>query len=119
MAVFYKRSTAMRLLALILLCAIHAPALADNVATCILDTVPKTNNDVAAGFAIKACFEAHPASWKAVERGSGRGFFGYASGKECLAKKGSSTPSYKAGEAIYVACKCLYDPPAPGQVTCP
>ena len=93
--------------ALLLLTA--TPAFAANYATCILDTLPGTQNDVAAYAAMQVCQGKHPGGLDTVQQGSGRGFFGYDSGAECTAKKAGDTRSQRAAYIIGGACRKLYD----------
>ena len=97
--------------ALLLLAA--APAFAANYATCILDKMPGTQNDVAASAIYQVCQSQHPAGMDGVTQGSGRGMFGFKSGPECTAKKAGDTRSNRAAVAIGVACRRLYDEPNP------
>lgn len=86
-----------------------APAFAANYATCILDKMPGTQNDVAATAIYQVCQSQHPAGMDGVTQGSGRGMFGFKSGPECTAKKAGDTRSNRAAVAIGVACRRLYD----------
>lgn len=88
-----------------------APVFAANYATCILDTLPGTQNDVAAYAAMQVCQGKHPGGLDTVQQGSGRGFFGYDSGAECTAKKAGDTRSQRAAYIIGGACRKLYDEP--------
>lgn len=97
--------------ALLLLFA--APAFAANYATCILDKMPGTQNDVAATAIYQVCQSQHPAGMDGVTQGSGRGMFGFKSGPECTAKKAGDTRSNRAAVAIGGACRRLYDEPNP------
>ena len=100
----------MRLLPIALLLATCAPAWAANCATCILDKMPGTQNDVAASAIYQVCQSKH-GSIQTVAQGSGRGMFGYDSGAECTAKKAGDTRSTRAAYMIGVACRKLYDEP--------
>lgn len=101
----------MRHLAAIALLA-AAPAFAANFATCLLDKLPGTQNDVAAQAVYQVCKSKH-GGLQAVAQGSGRGLFGYDSGAECTAKKAGDTRSNQAAHMIGVACRKLYDEPNP------
>lgn len=90
-----------------------ASAVADNYATCLLKNLPGIHNDPAARAAINLCLSEHPGGNNSVQQGSGRGLFSYKSGAECAMKKAGSTQSQLAGTGIYVACRKLYDEPAP------
>jgi len=94
-------------LAILLLAS--APAFAGNFATCILDKIPGTQNDVAAQAVYQVCFADHPGGLQAVVQGSGRGMFGFNSGAECTAKKAGDTRSNRAAVLVGVACRRLYD----------
>lgn len=89
-----------------------APAFAANYATCLLDDLPGTQNDVAAHATMQVCQGKHPGGLEAVQQGSGRGIFGYNSGAECTAKKAGETRSQRAAYMIGAACRQLYDEPA-------
>ena len=81
---------------------------AANFATCLLDKMPGTANDVAAQAIYQVCNSKH-GGLQTVAQGSGRGLFGYDSGAECTAKKASDTRSNRAAYMIGVACRKLYD----------
>ena len=97
--------------ALLLLFA--APAFAANYATCILDKMPGSQNDVAASAVARVCSSEFPGGNQAVAQGSGRGMFGFKSGAECTAKKAGDTRSNRAAAMIGAACNRLYDEPVP------
>lgn len=94
------------ILASLLLAA--SPAFAADYATCILDKMPKAQNDVAANSIMQVCAQAH-GNILTVKQGSGRGWFGYKSGAECAAKEAAGTPSNRAAFLIRQACGKLYD----------
>ena len=85
------------------------PALAANMATCLLDKLPGTQNDVAAQAVFQVCSAEHPGGIQAVPQGDGRGMLGFKSGPECTAKKAGDTRSTRAAELIGMACRRLYD----------
>lgn len=85
-----------------------APTWAANFATCILDKMPGTQNDVAANAISQVCNAKH-GGLQTVAQGSGRGLFGYDSGAECTAKLAGDTRSNRAAYMIGVACRKLYD----------
>lgn len=85
------------------------PALAANMATCLLDRLPGVANDVAAQAVFQVCTSKHPGGIQAVPQGSGRGLLGYKSGADCTAARASDTRSIRAAELIGVACRRLYD----------
>ena len=95
-----------------LLLAACAPAWAANFATCLLDKLPGTQNDVAAQAIYQVCNSKH-GGIQTVAQGSGRGLFGYDSGAECTAKKAGDTRSNQAAHMIGVACRKLYDEDGP------
>ena len=88
---------------------IAAPAWAGNFATCILDKMPGTQNDIAAHATMQVCLSKNPGGIEAVAQGSGRGVFGFDSGAECTAKKAGDTRSQRAAVLIGIACRKLYD----------
>ncbi|ODT36964.1 MAG: hypothetical protein ABS55_04655 [Lautropia sp. SCN 70-15] len=90
-----------------------APAFAANYATCILDKMPGTQNDVAAQAVYQVCLAGHPGGIEAVAQGSGSGLFGFNSGAACTAKKAADTRSNRAAVLIGVACRRLYDENGP------
>lgn len=90
-----------------------SPAYAANFATCLLDKLPGTANDVAAQAVYQVCLADHPGGIEAVAQGSGRGLFGFGSGAECTAKKAGETRSNRAAVLVGVACRKLYDEDGP------
>lgn len=96
---------------LVVCLAAAAPALAANMATCLLDKLPGTQNDVAAQAVFQVCSAEHPGGIQAVPQGDGRGMLGFKSGPECTAKKAGDTRSTRAAELIGMACRRLYDEP--------
>ncbi len=101
---FYLRSL---IAATLLSCA---PAWAGNFATCILDKMPGTQNDVAAQAIYQVCNSKHTGGLQAVAQGSGRGLFSHDSGAECTAKMAGDTRSNRAAFMIGAACRKLYEP---------
>ena len=95
-----------------LLLAACSSAWAANYATCLLDKLPGTQNDVAAQAIYQVCNSKH-GGIQTVAQGSGRGLFGYDSGAECTAKKAADTRSNRAAHMIGVACRKLYDEDGP------
>jgi len=85
------------------------PAFAANFATCLLDKLPGTANDVAAQAVYQVCLAEHPGGINAVAQGSGRGMFAFKTGAECTAKKAGETRSNRAAVLVGVACRKLYD----------
>lgn len=100
-------------IAALLLATLAAPALAANMATCLLDKLPGTQNDVAAQAVFQVCSAEHPGGIQAVPQGDGRGMLGFKSGPECTAKKAGDTRSTRAAELIGMACRRLYDEDGP------
>lgn len=88
-------------------------AAADNYATCILDRMPGSHNDVAMRAVRQVCSQKYPGGYQAIPQGAGRGWFGYDSGAECTATKAAVTPNRLASFAIRLACNRLYDAPNP------
>lgn len=84
-------------------------AFASNFATCLLDNLPGTQNDIAASAVYQVCQGKHPGLIAAVAQGSGRGMFGFDSGAECTAKKAADARSNRAAVMVGVACRRLYD----------
>jgi hypothetical protein len=102
----------MRHLTAALLLTLAVPAFAANFATCLLDKLPGTQNDVAAQAIYQVCNSKH-GGIQTVAQGSGRGLFGYDSGAECTAKVAADTRSNQAARMIGVACRKLYDKDGP------
>lgn len=98
-----------------LLCLVAAPAIAagSNFAECIIDRMPGAQNDAVAGAIARTCLAEHPGGITAVPQGSGRGWFGYESGNECIIKKGEKIVSRMGGNLLTEACNRLYDQAAP------
>ena len=94
---------------LLALAAAHAQAA--NYATCLLDKLPGTHNEVAAHANMQVCLGKFPGGIEATPQGKGRGIFGFSSGAECTAKKAGDTRSNRAAVLIGVACRKLYDEP--------
>lgn len=101
----------MRHLHALLLATVAGPVFAANYATCILDKLPGTQNDVAAQANMQVCLSKYPGGIKSVPQGQGRGLFGFDSGAECTAKKASDTRSNRAAVLMGIACRQLYDEP--------
>ena len=107
-----QAATALQEIAALLLVLAAAPAFAANFATCVLDKMPGTQNDVAAVAIYQVCRAKH-GSIETVAQGSGRGIFSPDSGAECTAKKAGDTRSNRAAFLIGAACRKLYDEPNP------
>ena len=86
-----------------------APAWAANFATCLLDKLPDTQNGAVHAAVFQTCGQEHPSRYSGVEKGSGRGIFGFSDGNACTLKKAASTSFQPSAGAIAVACRCLYD----------
>lgn len=82
---------------------------AANFATCILDKMPGTQNGAVHAAVFQTCGQEHPSRYSGVEKGSGRGIFGFSDGNACTLKKAASTSFQPSAGAIAVACRCLYD----------
>lgn len=80
-------------------------------ASCLLDRLPGTANDVAAIAIWQTCIGKHPDGMASVAQGSGRGWLSFKSGAECTAKKAADTRSNRAAAMINAACRKLYDEP--------
>lgn len=85
------------------------PAWAGNFATCVLDKMPGVQNAATSMAVMQTCRSEHPSWYSGVEKGSGRGIFGFSDGNACIIKKAASTPFQPAATAIAIACRCLYD----------
>lgn len=83
---------------------------ADNFAECIIDRMPGAQNDAVAGAIHRACLQEHPGGLDAVPQGSGRGWFSYESGNECIIKKGEKIASPRGGMILTGSCNKLYNP---------
>lgn len=94
------------------------PALAGNMAACILDKAPSAKNDHTADMIIADCYKSNPGGFAVILKGSGRGLFSYKTAEECAMKKGQETSSTKAAQAIHAACNCLYGEPSSEKLTC-
>ncbi|TGA85999.1 hypothetical protein [Pseudomonas aeruginosa] len=94
---------------LFLLTIISTSSIAGDYATCILDKMPEVQNDQTARVVISLCAGQYPNALLEVEQGSGRGLFGYNSGRDCMMAIGKETPSNLAGRMIFIACSKLYD----------
>lgn len=88
-----------------------APAWAGNFATCLLDKLPGTQNGAVHAAVFQTCGQEHPSRYSGVEKGSGRGIFGFSDGNACTLKKAASTSFQPSAGAIAVACQCLYEKP--------
>lgn len=82
---------------------------AANFATCLLDKLPGTQNGAVHAAVFQTCGQEYPSRYSGVEKGSGRGIFGFSDGNACTLKKAASTSFQPSAGAIAVACRCLYD----------
>lgn len=80
-------------------------------AHCVLDKLPKAQNDLAANAIHQVCLSEFPGGLTAVPQGAGRGWFSYKSGADCAAKESTGTQSQRVAYAIRIACNRLYDAP--------
>ena len=94
-----------------LLLASCGPVFAGNFAECLLDRLPGTANQPTHGAVFQVCTKDHPGRYSDIEKGSGRGVFGYADGNACTIQKARSTPYELSSMQIAFACRCLYDAP--------
>ncbi|WP_211276242.1 hypothetical protein [Halopseudomonas pachastrellae] len=106
-----QEQTPMKAITLLFITLLSPLAFAGDYATCLLDKLEGVQNDQAARSAIRLCLREHPGGINSVEKGSGRGIFGYDSGDECALDKASDTQSNVAGYQVRVACYRLYDKP--------
>lgn len=99
--------------AVIVLGLLSSHAMAANYATCLLEKLPGTQNDIAAQAVHQLCVTEYPGGLQAVPQGDGRGLFSFSSGADCTVKKAGDTRSNRAAQLIGVACRRLYDKPNP------
>jgi hypothetical protein len=93
------------------LLATSSLANAGDFATCLLDSLPGLENDLAASAAVTVCKTEHPGGLESVPAGSGRGMLSFKSGAECALNKSGNTRSRDAAYMIRAACNRLYDEP--------
>lgn len=79
-----------------------------NYAECILDKMPGSANGATHAAVIRSCTEKNPNVYFDIERGSGRGIFGFSDENSCIIKKAQSTAFQYSAGAIGMACTCLY-----------
>lgn len=79
-----------------------------NFAECILDKMPGAANDAVVMSVHRICSQEHAGGYFAIERGSGRGWFGFDNPEACIIKKAADTRLPRAAMSISVACRCLY-----------
>jgi len=99
------------MLAVLLL--LGSQAHASNFAKCILEKMPGSANQAMNAAIWQTCSRDHPLRFRGIEKGSGRGLFGFADGNACTIKKAAGTTFPPSAGAIARACKCLYDEPGP------
>jgi hypothetical protein len=106
---------------------LSGPAVASNFAQCILEKMPGSANQAMHAAIFQTCARDHPTQYRGIEKGEGRGLFGFSDGNACTIKKAAGTTFQPSAYAIARACKCLYDAPnpfdkpdpgAPGPVLC-
>lgn len=85
-------------------------ALAD-YAECILDKMPKAANEAVTVAVLRTCAREEPGLYYDIERGSGRGIFGFSDPEQCTIKKSRDTTYNRAALLIATACRCLYGEP--------
>jgi hypothetical protein len=83
-----------------------------NFADCILDKAPGTANAAAASAVLRSCSSDYPNQYYEIEKGSGRGLFGFKDQDACIIKKSRDTAQHNAAIIIANACRCLYGEPA-------
>jgi len=83
---------------------------AKNHYECVLEKMPGAKTDGEAATLWKACLAKY-GSPREVKQGSGRGWFGFDSGDECVTDKTRETNSQTAVTMIGTACRKLYDDP--------
>lgn len=91
-------------------------AAAGNYAECLLEKMPDVKSDAMRYAVMRTCATEFSGRLSSVERGAGRGLFGFKSGDACVLKKAANIGYQPAASAIAVACRCLYDEPAPPYV---
>lgn len=93
-----------------LLLATPAWSGAKNHYECVLEKMPGAKSNAEAAATWKACLAKHgsPAD---VKQGSGRGWFGFDSGDDCIHDRTRDTGSETAVTMIGSACRRLYDDP--------
>jgi hypothetical protein len=82
-----------------------------NFAECIIEKMPGVANPAARSAIMRSCYQKYPAGLLEIERGSGRGMFGFKDQDACIIKKAKDTPFQPAASAIAYACACLYKKP--------
>lgn len=100
-----------RTITALVLAIFYSPAWAGNFATCILDKLPGAANQPTHGAVFQVCTKEYPTRYIEVEKGSGRGLFGFKDGASCIMKKARETPFELSAMQIGFACRCLYDAP--------
>jgi hypothetical protein len=81
-------------------------------AECLLDHLPKVENDLVARQIVAACLQEFPGGFANVETRSGW-LKKYPDRRSCLINEAKSTKSAFAAQAISVACFHLYEPAPP------
>lgn len=99
----------MRTMAIVAWFMISVNAYASNYADCILDKMPGSENDAFTASVISTCSQENPGSFYSIEKGEGRGVFGFSDGNACIQKKSKDTRNQRAAFVIAGSCRCLYD----------
>ena len=81
-----------------------------NFAECLIDGMPGTVNQPVFNAVLSGCRTKYPQGYFDIEKGSGRGIFGYKNRQACVVKFAKNTPFPQAAYVINVACGCLYEP---------
>ena len=100
-----------RYISMTVLVMLATEAQASNFATCILDKMPGSANQVMHAAVFQSCSREHPLEYRGVEKGEGRGLFGFSDGNDCTIKRAAGTTFPPSAGAIARACRCLYDKP--------
>lgn len=99
----------MKYLAVISVTLLSSVAFAGNYADCILDKMPGSENEAITTAVVSTCFQENPGTFYEIEKGSGRGLFGYKDANACVLKKARDTRHPRAAGLISASCRCLYD----------
>lgn len=99
----------MKLLAVVSALLLSCAALAGNYADCILDKMPGSENEAVTAAVVSTCIQENPNGFYEIEKGDGRGLFGYKNANACVLKKARDTRYPRAAGLISASCRCLYD----------
>lgn len=97
-------------IALLLVFACPIAVFAGNYATCLIDKMPGSENEIFTSSVIAECSAEHTGTLYAIKKGSGLGFFGFKNAEACVQSKTKTTPNRRAAVMISRACGCLYTP---------